>query len=137
VSPPEGQIRAVAEALADVLMERGLLVAAGSASPARILDAAQVGAMLGRDRHWVYAHARELGAFRFGDGPKARLGFDLAAIERWKRGRALQTGRGSPAPAPKRRRPLATAAHALIPYVAVAESELRASRAYYEKMTAP
>ena len=28
---------------------------------------------------WVYEHAAELGAFRFGNGPKARIGFDLDA----------------------------------------------------------
>lgn len=75
-------LRALAEALADVLLERGLLVAGARGSVARVLNAAQVGVLLGRDRHWVYAHARELGGFRFGDGPRARLGFDLAAVER-------------------------------------------------------
>ena len=75
-------IRAVAEALADVLFERGL-VAAGS--PARVLDAAQVADLLGRDRQWVYAHAGELGAFRYGDGPKARIGFDVVTVEQWAR----------------------------------------------------
>jgi hypothetical protein len=29
-------------------------------------------------RDWVYAHARVLGAVRLGDGPKARLRFDVA-----------------------------------------------------------
>jgi len=80
-------IRAVAEALADVLFERGL-VAAGS--PARVLDAAQVADLLGRDRQWVYAHAGELGAFRYGDGPKARIGFDVVTVEQWKRERQIR-----------------------------------------------
>jgi hypothetical protein len=31
---------------------------------------------------YVYAHARELGAIRLGEGPKARLRFDLATVER-------------------------------------------------------
>jgi hypothetical protein len=74
---------------ADVLAERGLLVAASAAQPSRVLDAAQVADLLGRDRHWVYAHADELGAFRYGDGPRARLGFDHARVERWKRERQM------------------------------------------------
>jgi hypothetical protein len=83
-------IRAVAEALADVLAERGLVIPASSASPARVLDAAQVADLLGRDRQWVYAHAGELGAFRYGDGPKARIGFDLVTVEQWKRERQIR-----------------------------------------------
>jgi hypothetical protein len=89
-------IRAVAEALADVLFERGLVPAG---SPARVLDAAQVADLLGRDRQWVYAHAGELGAFRYGDGPKARIGFDLVTVEQWKRERQIRSA--SP---PRRRR---------------------------------
>jgi hypothetical protein len=80
-------IRAVAEALADVLAERGLVT---PPSPARVLDAAQVAELLGRDRQWVYAHAGELGAFRYGDGPKARIGFDLVTVEQWKRERQIR-----------------------------------------------
>ena len=80
-------VRAVAEALADVLAQRGLVVMAAPRSPTRILDAMQVGLLIGRDRRWVYTHAAELGGFRYGDGPRARLGFDLAAVERWKHDR--------------------------------------------------
>ena len=94
-------VRAVAEALADVLAERGLVVSAAPASPARVLDAAQVAVLLGRERHWVYEHAGELGAFRYGDGPRARLGFDLLAVERWMRERQI---RGPAQPASGRRR---------------------------------
>ena len=83
-------IRAVAEALADVLVERGLVMPASAASPARVIDAAQVAELLGRDRQWVYAHAGELGAFRYGDGPKARIGFDLLTVEQWKRERQIR-----------------------------------------------
>jgi hypothetical protein len=75
-------IRAVAEALADVLFERGL-VAAGS--PARVLDASQVADLLGRDRQWVYAHAGELGAFRYGDGPRHG---SASTSSRWSNGSA-------------------------------------------------
>jgi predicted DNA-binding transcriptional regulator AlpA len=92
-------VRALAEALVDVLAERGMVMA-----PDRVLDAAEVAELLGRDRHWVYDHARELGAFRFGDGPKARLGFDRTNIERWKRDREIRNGSptrpGAPTPEP-------------------------------------
>lgn len=77
-------VRAIAEALADVLAERGL-VAAPIGVTGRVLDAADVAELLGRERQWVYDHADELGAFRYGDGPRARLGFDRLAIEQWKR----------------------------------------------------
>jgi hypothetical protein len=86
VSATDIDIRALAEVLADVLTERGLVV--GAAPPrGRVLDAAGVAVMLGRDRQWVYDHADELGAFRYGDGPRARLGFDAAMVEQWKRTR--------------------------------------------------
>lgn len=80
-------LRAFAEVVADVLAERGLVIASPAAQAARVLNAAQVAEILRRDRHWVYAHAAELGAFRFGAGPKARVGFDLARVEQWKRER--------------------------------------------------
>jgi hypothetical protein len=109
-------IRAVAEALADVLAERGLVIPVSPASPARVLDAAQVADLLGRDRQWVYAHAGELGAFRYGDGPKARIGFDLVAVEQWKRERQIR--RASPPRRRERRRSSAVGVGAtrLIPY---------------------
>jgi predicted DNA-binding transcriptional regulator AlpA len=108
--------RAVAEALADVLVERGLVLSGGHALPSRVLDAAEVGTLLGRDRRWVYEHAGELGAFRYGDGPKARIGFDLAAVERWKQERQIAR-RDAPA-TPRRRRSSARVAArtTLIPY---------------------
>jgi hypothetical protein len=37
----------------------------------------QVCAHFGVKRSWVYAHADELGVVRLGDGPRARLRFDL------------------------------------------------------------
>src|SRR5215213_12038430 len=87
---PLGDLRAIAEVLADVLTERGL-VGGEQVRPVRVLTTADVAAILGRDRRWVYAHAEELGAFRYGDGPKGRLGFDVEVIERWKRERQLAT----------------------------------------------
>lgn len=89
---PRDDLRAVAEAVADVLVERGLVVAAPGHVP-RILNALEVGRLIGRDRRWVYAHADELGGFRYGNGPKARLGFDRAVIERWTRERQIASTR--------------------------------------------
>ena len=83
-------ILAIAEALADVLVERGLVVERTGRSAARVLDVGQVADLLGRKPAWVYGHATELGAFRFGDGPKARLGFDSTSVERWKRDRRIR-----------------------------------------------
>ncbi len=86
MSAADIEIRALAEVLADVLTERGLVV--GAAPPrGRVLDGAGVAVILGRDRQWVYDHADELGAFRYGDGPRARLGFDAVTVEQWKRTR--------------------------------------------------
>lgn len=100
-SLPLDDLRAIAEVLADVLAERGL-VATGPSRPQRVLTAAEVAEILDRDRRWVYAHAEELGAFRYGDGTKGRLGFDVEVIERWKRERQLATTRNR---APRRGRP--------------------------------
>ena len=61
-----------------MLAERGLVVYAGPSGSARVLNAREVSKLLGRSAPWVYAHATELGAIRMGNGPKARIGFDLA-----------------------------------------------------------
>src|SRR5687767_4890460 len=45
-----GDLRALAEVLVDLLSERGLVVAAPQRQPHRVLSAAQVADMLGRDR---------------------------------------------------------------------------------------
>ena len=66
----ELELRALADMVADVLVERGI-VSDGPRGPARVLDAAAVAHLLGRERHWVYDHADELGAFRYGSGPRA------------------------------------------------------------------
>ena len=67
---PRRDIRALAEALADVLEERGVVKPPSVCD--RVLSVADVADLLVRSRPWVYQHAAELGAFRFGTGPKAR-----------------------------------------------------------------
>ena len=96
--------RAIAEALADVLAERGLVVGRTAEPAARVLGVGEVARLLGRRPAWVYEHAAELGAFRFGNGPKARLGFDVASIERWKRGRQIRSPDSESAPSRRRSR---------------------------------
>ena len=108
------QIRAVAEAVVALLEERGLVSA--SKGPARVLDAAEVARLLGRDRQWVYDHAGELGAFRFGDGPKARIGFELGAVELWKRERQIRQPKHEPARRRHRGSARRTDTVKLIPY---------------------
>jgi hypothetical protein len=57
-----------------------LLAASPGSLP--LLSAGEVAARLGVERSWVYAHARELGVVRLGDGPRPRLRFDPAVVER-------------------------------------------------------
>jgi hypothetical protein len=45
-----------------------------------LLTAADVAWRFNVDRSWIYAHARELGVVRIGDGPRPRLRFDPAVI---------------------------------------------------------
>jgi hypothetical protein len=45
-----------------------------------LIDAKEVAARLAVRPEWVYAHARELGALRLDDGPRARLRFDPALV---------------------------------------------------------
>lgn len=115
--PAAPDVQALAEAVADVLVARGLAVAS-SGSAIRVVSASELAELLKRDRRWIYQHADELGGFRYGDGPKARLGFDLAVVEQWKRAR---TGAFSGSARPSRRRGLtrvlgATQQRALIPF---------------------
>ena len=42
-----------------------------------LVDAGTLAKLIGTKREWVYEHAAELGARRLGDGPKARLRFDV------------------------------------------------------------
>jgi hypothetical protein len=108
------EIRALAEAVADALADRGLVVQPTAGMRSRVLTVSDVAQMLGRKPAWVYEHAAELGAFRFGDGPRARIGFDLPAIEDWKRER--QIGRSSSSATPRLRGPADRPGTNLIPY---------------------
>jgi hypothetical protein len=65
-------IEAIAQRVAELLAARPGAV--------RYVDAARVAELLGVEREWVYAHARQLGAIRLG-GPQGRLRFDLHHIQ--------------------------------------------------------
>ena len=69
----------------------------------RYVDAATLARALSVEREWVYLRARELGALRLGDGPKARLRFDL---ERARAALVAMNARDQPPPdkPPRRRR---------------------------------
>ena len=65
-------IDAIAARLAE-LLERPV----GGSTPKGLATAKEVAASLGVARDWVYANQERLGVLRLGDGPKARLRFDL------------------------------------------------------------
>lgn len=46
-----------------------------------LVDAATLATELGVSRDWVYEHSDELGVLRLGNGPKARLRFDVATAK--------------------------------------------------------
>src|SRR4051794_22258354 len=96
LTPDEQAIRKLAEALVDVLEERGLFTRKDE-PPGRVLNVGDAAKLLGRSRHWVYEHAGELGGFRFTNGPRARIGFDRDEIEAWRQAR--QAERRVPPPA--------------------------------------
>jgi hypothetical protein len=66
-------IEAVAARVVELLVER-------TDAGGRYVDAATLARLLGVDRDWVYARAPQLGAVRLGDGPKARLRFDIDRV---------------------------------------------------------
>ena len=87
--------------LVDALAERvaELLRPAPSLSPG-LLTAAQLAQALNVSRAWVYENAGRLGARKLGDGPRARLRFDLETARA-----ATGTSGVKDAPKPAARRP--------------------------------
>jgi hypothetical protein len=53
----------------------------------QLLDPKHLAIALNVSLDYVYAHATDLGALRLGDGPKARLRFDLQTAQRAMRAR--------------------------------------------------
>jgi hypothetical protein len=66
------------------LLESGRARAGGAGAGAKAASAyltvSQVAVRYRVSRSWVYAHQRELGAIRLGQGPRARLRFDAAVV---------------------------------------------------------
>lgn len=52
----------------------------GRPAESRLVDAAAVATRFGVTREYVYEHAGDLGAVRLGDGPRARLRFDMEEV---------------------------------------------------------
>ena len=50
--------------------------------PDSLIDVAELARQTGLSRTWIYEHARELGAIRLGDGPRARLRFNPDTVKR-------------------------------------------------------
>lgn len=65
-------VEAIAQRVAELIRDP-------ATAPVRYVDARCVAKVLGVDREWVYAHARQLGAMRLG-GPHGRLRFDLQHV---------------------------------------------------------
>jgi hypothetical protein len=55
--------------------------------PGQLLDPKQLAGTLKVSVDYVYAHAADLGVMRLGDGPKARLRFDLQTAQTAMRAR--------------------------------------------------
>lgn len=80
-APDPGLGRGRGETRPGLLQQESLDAGAGE-----LLTVSDVAARYRVRPSWVYAHQRELGAIRLGDGPKARLRFDgqtvAAALDR-------------------------------------------------------
>jgi excisionase family DNA binding protein len=74
---------------------------AKNAREGRLLTPAELAKWLNVDRSYVYEHAAELGAQRLGNGPKARLRFDLEDVKRWISCSAGRTSDEAESGAPK------------------------------------
>lgn len=72
-------IEAIAERAAHHVVQ---LLERPSPGAYQLLDPKELAAALNVSLDYVYAHAAHLGAMRLGDGPKARLRFDLQTAQR-------------------------------------------------------
>jgi hypothetical protein len=84
-------IDAIAERAAHRVVQ--LLERPGAGREYQFLDPKTLARKLNVSVDYVYAHAMELGAMRLGDGPKARLRFDLQTAQRAMRERKQPPGR--------------------------------------------
>jgi hypothetical protein len=94
MSPPT-ELALTPETLEQLAQRVAELVVDRSAVGPPLVDAEALARFLNVERSYVYEHAAELGAVRLGDGPRARLRFDVAEA---KRRLTCSIGRGSAPP---------------------------------------
>jgi hypothetical protein len=90
-------VDAVARRVVELLDTRAAVNGAprpNTADDAPCLTVAEVAARYRVSRSWVYAHQRQLGAYRMGPGPRARLRFDPDAVASAIAALANDTARG-------------------------------------------
>ena len=74
-------VDAIARRVIELLdASRGAGATASAAEGEACLTVSQVASRYRVSRSWVYAHQRELGAMRLGEGPRARLRFDAKVV---------------------------------------------------------
>ena len=93
----DASVEAVAERVVDLLR--------GEDIGGELIDVAEVARRFNVSRAFVYDHADHLGAVRLGDGPKARLRFDLDRVREALAARPQESAHAvSQSPKPRRRR---------------------------------
>jgi hypothetical protein len=95
MSPPT-ELVLTAEAIEQLAQRVAELVSDCVVAGPALVDAETLARFLNVERSYVYEHAAELGAVRLGDGPRARLRFDVFEA---KRRLTCFIGRGSEDPA--------------------------------------
>jgi hypothetical protein len=74
-------VDAIARRVIELLdASRGAGATASATEGEACLTVSQVAARYRVSRSWVYAHQRDLGAMRLGEGPRARLRFDAKVV---------------------------------------------------------
>jgi hypothetical protein len=105
-------VEQIATRVAQLLRHQQQHDAEHATEPSGLLNVSQLANHFNLSRAWVYEHADQLGAIRFGDGPKARLRFDLntatQALERNQRQAPAPAARRKPRSAPARPEPYPT-----------------------------
>lgn len=76
---PEAAVQLSDEAI-EAVAERVVELLRGEPITAGLVDAAEVARRFAVTRQYVYENAERLGAVRLGDGPRARLRFDLERV---------------------------------------------------------
>lgn len=101
-------IEQIAARVVELLRQNG-------ATRTELIDASEAARRLGVSRATVYAKAGELGAIRIGDGPRARLRFDPAALAERVEGTRRRRQRPGPTTPTRRKRRVAARRADLLP----------------------